>query len=310
MAGGRPLAERLSALARLRTPSRRVRGVLLLVAGVATVVAAVFAVERLELSLSDLSPWPLVAAALLATPATIALNAAELRATAAASGARLESVGWPRSIRTVVLATAANLLPVPAGAALRVQVLHSAGARLSAAAGIQLSAAALWIGVSLLLAGVVLTPTLWGWAAIGAGAVLLGLGRVGVRRTATHRPWAASGWLLAVETATALVQALRLWLILQGLGLEANLAQSLVIGTASPVAAAVGFLPGGIGLAELLSALVAPLAGLAPAAGLLAIAVGRALGLLVTVPVAMALGLTDLVRRTAEQQGTDGSVGT
>jgi hypothetical protein len=291
-----------------------VRGALLLVATVATAVAAVFAVQRLDLSFDDLRLGPLLLAALLLTPATILTNAAELRATAMASGATLEQVGWVRALRTVVLATAANLLPVPAGAILRVQVLRDAGAKLGAAAGVQLSAAAAWVGVSVVLAGGVLafvrpadTDPLLGFAAMAGGAVVVAIGLIGVRRTATTRPGAAAGWLLVVELATAAVAALRLWLVLLGLGVAASLGQAVVIATASPIAAAAGFFPGGVGLAELLSAIVAPLAGLAAAAGLLAVAVGRVLGLLVTVPIAFTLGLSDLVRRTRDQRIDDAS---
>ncbi len=280
------------------------RGVLLVVAAVATVVAVVVAVDRLDVALDDLRAGPLLLAAVVATPLTIALNAAELRATALASGARLAEVSWTRAARTVVLATAANLLPVPAGAALRIQVLHSAGARLTAAAGVQLSAAAVWVGVSLLLAGAVLLPgsATWGVAGLVSGVGLVVAGLLGVLRTATERPAVAMGWLLVVEVATAVVQALRLWVVLLGLGIAASLAQSVVIATAAPLAAAAGFFPGGIGLAELLSALVAPLAGLPAAAGLLAVALARVLGLAVTVPVALGLGLRDLVRRPPEVQ--------
>lgn len=289
-------------LARLRSPSPRVRGGLLVVAGLATVVAAVLSVERLELSVADLRAVPLLVAAVVATPLTIVLNAAELRVTALASGARLAEVGWPRATRTVVLATAANLLPVPAGAALRIEVLYSAGARLAAAAGVQVAAAAVWVGISLVLAGLVLLPSsavAWGIGGLVVGAVLVLAGLLGVTRTATSRAGTAAGLLLAVEFATALVQAARLWLVLLGLGIEATVAQAVVIATASPLAAAAGFFPGGIGLAEFLSAIVAPLAELPAAAGLLAVAVARVLGLLVTVPIALGLGLGDLLRRPA-----------
>ncbi|MFP4149975.1 MAG: hypothetical protein ACLFV0_10860, partial [Nitriliruptoraceae bacterium] len=124
---------------------------LLLLATVATAVAVAVAIAGLELTVGDLVPLPLLAAALLATPATVALNAAEQEDTALGSGADLARLGWGRAVRTVVLATAANLLPVPAGALLRVQILREAGARLGAAAGVQLAAAAVWVGVSLAL---------------------------------------------------------------------------------------------------------------------------------------------------------------
>lgn len=292
--------------------SPRARGVVLVVAATAVVVAAMVAADRLALAWTDLRLGPLLLAGLLATPLTIVLNAAELRATARASGATLARVGWGRALRTVVLATAANLLPVPAGAALRVQVLHDAGARLTAAAGVQLAAAAVWVGASIGLAGVGVarlsgtghSPDVpVGGLAVGllvvlamaGGLALAAGGLLSVRRTATVQPGAAAAGLLAVETATAVLHAIRLWLVLLGLGIAATVPQSLVIGVATPLAAAAGFFPGGIGAAELLSALLAPLAGLDAAAGLLAVAVARLLGLALTVPVALALGLRDLV---------------
>lgn len=295
------LHPRLARISRLRSPSRRVRGVLLIVATIATAVAVWFAVDALEIRLGDLRPVPLLIAAVVITPLTILLNAAELRATALASGAHIGQVGWVRSIRTVVLATAANLLPVPAGAILRVQVLRSAGASMGAAAGVQLASAGVWIGISLALAGAALIATepLAAIAGLGAGALLVIAGLLGVRRTATARVGFAAATLSGVEFAMAVLHAVRLWVVLLGLGVTATLSQALVIGTASPLAAAAGFFPGGVGLAELLSAVLAPLAGLAAAAGLLAVAIGRLLGLAVTVPVALGLGLTDLVKHTS-----------
>ena len=296
--GARGRLDRLAGLARHRTLPPRARGVVLLVAAVATLVAALVAIDRLDLSVDELQPVPLVAAALLVTPLTVLLNAAELRVTALGSGARPERLGWGLATRTVVLATAANLLPVPAGALLRVQALTAAGARLGPAAGVQLAAAGVWVGVSTGLAGAVLLAGEPWWATVfivvGLAAVVAGL--LALRRTATDAHGRVAALLFTVELGTALLHAGRLWLVLVGLGVHATLAQAVVIAAAAPLAAAAGFFPGGIGLAELLSAVLAPLAGLAPAAGLLAVAVARLLGLVVTVPVAAALGLRDVVR--------------
>ena len=293
--------DRLAGAARVlrhRSLPPRARGVVLLVAAVATLVAAVFAVDRLELSIDELRAGPLVAAAVLITPLTVVLNAAELRVTALGSGARLDRLGWAVATRTVVLATAANLLPVPAGALLRVQALTAAGARLGPAAGVQLAAAGVWVGVSITLAGAVLLAGAPGWAAAGiaAGVAAVVAGLLALRRTASAAHGRVALLLLAVALGTALRHAGRLWLVLVGLGVDASLAQALVIAAAAPMAAAAGFFPGGIGLAELLSAVLAPLAGLHAAAGLLAVAVARLLGLAVTVPVAAALGLRDVAR--------------
>lgn len=296
--------EVLRRLQRFRQPSPQVRGVLLLVATVATLVAVVVAVGRLDLRWAELRWLPLLAAALLVTPATIGLNAAELRAMAHLSAPAARDVGWGEATRAVVLATAANLLPVPAGALIRLQVLRSAGAQTGPASAVTLVAAGVWIGAALTLAGAAVLWRSSGEAAVAVGAAGIGLGVVAmvgslisIRRIAPARWPRGAAALLVVEVATAVLHAARLWLVLVGLGAAAELWQALVIGAASPLAAAAGFFPGGIGLAELLGALLAPLAGLGPALALLAIAVGRVLGLAVTLPVAFWLGLGDVIRR-------------
>jgi hypothetical protein len=310
------MARIIARVQRMRQLPKRARGVVLLVATVATAVAVVFAVRALDLSLDQLVWGPLLLAAVVVTPLTIALNAAELRAMAVGVATEPDTVSWPVSVRTVVLATAANLLPIPAGAVIRVQVLRKAGATTTGAATVTLAAAAIWIGVSLVLAGAVVATGIgveaggaaaagagatgaggepvvgWLGVALGVAAVVLGIG--GVRVVAKGTFAVASTYLAVVEVATALLHAARLWLVLLGLGVGSTLWQALVIGAASPLAAAAGFFPGGIGLAELLGALLAPLAGLTAAAALLAVAVGRLLGLAVTMPVALALGLKDL----------------
>ncbi len=318
LAGAGRVGRILQRVQRMRQLPRRARGVVLLVATIATAVAVVFAVRALELSLEQVVWGPLILAAVVVTPLTIALNAAELRAMAVGVATEPDTVSWPVSIRTVVLATAANLLPIPAGAVIRVQVLRKAGSTTTGAATVTLAAAAIWVGVSLVLAGGVLAAgagaggaggtasaaglgsagvggaPVVGWlgVALGVAAVVLGVGAV---RVVGRTTWvAATTSLGVVEVATALLHAARLWLVLLGLGVGSTLWQAVVIGAASPLAAAAGFFPGGIGLAELLGALLAPLAGLAAAAALLAVAVGRLLGLAVTMPVALALGLKDL----------------
>ena len=288
----------LARIQRARRLPRRARGVVLLVATVATAVAAVIAAQRLELTLDELVWWPLVVAAVVVTPLTIALNAAELKAMATAVAEHPRTLSWPVATRTVVLATAANLLPVPAGAAIRVQVLRRAGSTIPRAAGITLVAAGVWVGVSLLFAG---SAALGRDPIVGVLGIAMGLtatlvSLAGVAALAGRRWRRGSGELTVVEVATALLHAVRLWLVLLGLGVTADLGQALIIGTASPLAAAAGFFPGGIGLAELLGALLAPIAGLAAAAALLAVAVGRVLGLAFTMPIALALGVTDLTK--------------
>lgn len=314
----------VAALGRARTPSPRVRAVLLVAAGVAVTVGLVLSVRALDLRPSDLRWWPLVVAAFVASPVTIALNAAELRlATTIVVGrstgaSEAAPMPWRTAIWTVVVATAANLLPLPAGAIVRVDAVRRAGARLGPAAVINLVAAGLWVASGIGTAALASLGQRPGVAAIGLAVAAAGT----VVSVLLARRSGVEGWprgvaqLAVVELTTALVHATRLWLVLLALGVEVSWRQAVVLGAAAPLAAAAGVFPSGLGLAEGLTALLAPLAALPAAAGLLAAGLGRVVGLLATLLAASLLGF-DRVRagvrsaaeRAADTEDTPGSDG-
>jgi hypothetical protein len=282
----------LRPLARLRSPSPRVRAVLLVVAIVAVTVGLIVAVRELDVRPADLRWGPLAAAALLVSPLTVALNAAELRWAAAIVAPPGRSLAWRPALRTVVIATAANLLPLPAGALVRVEAVTRTGATIGAATAVNVVAAGLWVSAGIgLAAGAVLgtRPTA---GAIGLAVALTGVA-VSTLLCAKVGRGAWRGGLLrlgAVELTTALLHAARLVLVLAAVGIEVTAVQGLVLGGAAPLAAAAGVFPSGIGLAEALTAVLAPAAGLPAAAGLLASTLGRVVGLTATVVIALALG--------------------
>jgi hypothetical protein len=298
----------LRSLSRLRRPSRRVRSLLLLVAGTGVLIGVVLSARGLDLRLSDLRWAPLLVAAVLATPATIALNALELRVMAATVAATdAPRLSWLGATRATVLATAANLLPLPAGALIRIQAVRSVGASTARATTVNLAGAGAWVGAGLLLAGLaaVGTSTTLALTGVAIGLAAIAVAAAMVQRVATSAwvSWAAR--LGAVELATVVVHGLRLWLVLLGLDVAADLRQALVLGAAAPLAAAAGVFPSGLGLAEVLTALLAPVAQLPEAAGFLATAVGRVIGLVVTAPIALALGLREAVGRAREASPAD-----
>lgn len=292
---GDPLA-RLRRWTRWRTPSPRVRGVLLVVAIVVFLGGVTLSLQDLEVAPADLIWWPLVVVAVLGTPATIAVNAAELRAMA-----RLTTEGqapsWGQAARVVVVATAANLLPLPGGALVRVHALRTAGASLGQATSVTLVAALLWVAVAVGVAGAAAVA----WSPLVATLALL-LAAAGIVATSVALRWTTARWslrglaaLALVELITTLIHAARLYLTLLALGVVASPAQALVLGAGAPLAAAAGVFPAGLGLAELLSALLAPVVALPAAAGFAVTALARVIGLAATVPVALALGVRDLL---------------
>jgi uncharacterized membrane protein YbhN (UPF0104 family) len=91
------------------------------------------------------------------------------------------------------------------------------------------------------------------------------------------------------EAAFVVIMALRLYLVLAGLGFQPTVDQAVMLALAPVIASATGIFPGGLGLRELLGALFAPVVGLAVASGFLAVAVNSALSMVVHAPVALAI---------------------
>lgn len=273
------------------------RGGLLLVAGTAVVAGVVWSLRSLEIGPGDLRPWPLVALVALLSPATVAVNAAELRMMTRAVSPRGAPMPWASALRTVLVATAANLLPLPAGAVVRIQAMRAREVSTGAATSVNLAGAGAWVGAGLAvaaLAAVGRAPATAVGAALLVGLAGIGVAAVWVARLARVPATGAVLSVLGVEVATAVVHGVRLWVVLLALGVETSLPQGLALGAATPLAAAAGVFPAGIGLAEALTALIAPLVALPAAAGFAATAVGRVVGLAVTAPVALAVGARDL----------------
>jgi hypothetical protein len=303
-----PLVRRLRRLTRWRTPPPRWRGLILLLAGAIFAVGIVLSFRGLDLELADIVWWPLVVLALLGTPLTILLNAAELRAMARSLD-DTTMLSWPRAVRVVVVATAANILPLPGGALVRVHALGTAGAGVAKATAINLIAAVLWLGAAIALAGVAALTyvPLAGVLALVGGLAAVALGAAAVRAVASRWSTTAVAGLLGVEVATTLLHAAKLYLVFLALAVPAGLTEALVVGVAGPVSAAAGVFPSGLGLAELLSALLAPAVALPAAAGFGATAVVRLVGLVSTAPLALWLGVRDVAGTlgTADPTATD-----
>lgn len=300
---------RLQQLARARSPSPRVRGALMLVAGLAVAAGVVWSLATLDIGLADLRPAWVAVLVIAISPATIWANAAELRVMTRIVAPGGRAMGWLAALRTVLVATAANLLPLPAGAVVRIQAMRAEGVTTARATSINVVGAGAWVSAGLLVAGLAAL----GAAPLGAIGLALAVAAAGLattvvltsRLTTIGTPRAV-GQLLAVETATALIHGVRLVVVLLALGIDVSLRQGLVLGAATPLAAAAGIFPSGIGLAEALTAVIAPLVALPAAAGFAATAFGRVVGLLVMVPLALAIGARDI--REARRLAAAGTV--
>jgi uncharacterized membrane protein YbhN (UPF0104 family) len=221
--------------------------------------------------------WELLAiVGLVGVPLTLVLNAAEYQVTAAILGYRVPFVP---ALRIGVLATAANMLPIPGAVLVRASAIRKLGAsygKIALSAGI---VATCFIGTVCLLAGGVLVASGQlgvGWPLAGAGLLLLVFALATL--VAERGPRQGVRLLFAAgarATGAILVKAVRLYLILVALGYEAGVTQALTLTLAAVVVTALGFFPGGLGAAEVLSAALSPLVGLSAAVGFVASAVDR-----------------------------------
>ncbi|MFA9446125.1 hypothetical protein [Egicoccus sp. AB-alg6-2] len=290
-----------------RDPSPRARRVLLVLGLVAFVVMLVVSLRALEVGFDDVSWWPLVVAGLVLTPLTILGNAAELRVMAYATAQR--PLPWSESVRVVVLATAANLLPIPGAALVRVQALRTRGASGAAATAVNVAGAGAWLGSGLLIAGLALAPVRGPVALLAAAVGVVGcvVAALIVRKIALPgRALRATLALIYVEVTVTLLYGVRLLVVLAALRVDLELLQALVIALSAPLSAAAGVFPSGIGLAEAISGLLAPAVALPAAVGVAATGLNRVVGLAVTAPLAGWLASRSPVDSEGDADETEG----
>lgn len=263
--------------------------VVLLVAGTALALRGLDG-RDLELRLGVLA-WAMA----VGHAATVVTNAAEFVVAGRLVGQRW---GMVAATRIAVLASAANVLPVPGGALVRYRALRGAGAAAGAAVGVNLVVAGVWLAVSLLAAGVLQAGA--GEAALGGGAVAAGVvagtaslvamvrldaGRLGAPGVA--RMLVA---LAGVELLNVLAVALRLGGAMAALGFTASAADAVAVSVSATLAALLGVFPGGLGARELMAGGIGGLVGTGAAATTLASVVDRVVHLGVLAALATAFG--------------------
>jgi uncharacterized membrane protein YbhN (UPF0104 family) len=223
----------------------------------------------------------LVAVGLICVPLITLLNALEFRLIA-----RLAKHHPPmlEIMQVTILASAANLLPVPGAVVVRIANLKRAGVRVTHGLNLTAIVGLAWLGTAGVLGGLfqVVANTAFAVVAMSIGGVLLGIAlTMLVRALDREERVRAAIELLVIETTFILAQALRLFLVAAALRLHVSYAQSVTLVIATVAAAAIGFLPSGLGVREALAALLAPVIGLPASVGLVITAVDRVVSLIV-----------------------------
>lgn len=226
-------------------------------------------------------PWLVLLLVFVTTPLTVTANAAEYRVMAAISGHR---VSWVESARLTVLATAANLLPLPGGIVVRTQALRREGTTYRRALAANAAAGLTWIAVGCLAAGVLLgfRPDEVPLAVVAALLLAGGAGLAAVwlllRRADAAAAHRHLGGLFVVELVTVAISSVRIYLAFQLMGQAVEPVQAVALSASLIIAAAIGIFPAGLGIREVLAGAIGVAVGLSTSESIAATAVDRIAG--------------------------------
>lgn len=240
---------------------------------VAILILAVVAAIRSGVTLDSISWAPLlwVFVISLASPA---LAAMEYRL-----GLQMASgeTDWLTAVQISLYGSIANVLPLPAGFAIRLKAMTEQGARVKKALGASTLIALAWLTVSLLLLALAVSPIVRAASLIAAGVLAIGTGTLFVAGKYPFRFVLPLGLL---EALFAISAAARFYLVMLGLGIDVTPIQAMALSASGAISSTIGLVPGALGIFEGISAAIASLAGLAAGAGLLASVVLRITGML------------------------------
>ena len=288
-------------------PSPRVERILLAVSFVAFVVVAVLAIDNFPEVGTGIRWEILLPAGILGTAASLVFNGTEFAVTARFVGQRIP---FSRAMRVTIIGSAANLLPLPGGALVRVQSLAADGARyrhsLTAAATIGvMSVGATFVVVGFANTGTVSTGAVL--ALLGIGVVVIAIATAMLRTASDARRASRFGmWFLIVEAAYATMASFRLWLIFKGLGVHVDLPAAFALSGVGSIATAASFFPGELGVKEALVGLVSPLVGVQVAVGVTGAVVTRLFTFAGLAVASISLFLGDVVRHRRRGAPTPG----
>jgi hypothetical protein len=260
---------KLVLLYRRLSASRRARSAGLVIALLVFAGGLVFAWRAADLQ--RLAAGPVVIIILMA-PVSVAAAAWQLRALARALGV---DPSWTQALRTTSLGTLSGLLPVSSGTMVRGGALIIWGGTVAGATRAMLFDAFLWLSLALAASGsaaLALGHSLVGWALILGGLAAIGPSLLAAGATVSNR--------IRAEVAMARVLSLvaeivRLGAAFAALGITIHGLEAMILVAPGAVAGILFILPGGLGVQEGLTAMLAELVGLGAATAFLAAALNR-----------------------------------
>lgn len=270
------IARVMSIIARFRAWRGAWGGALLLLASLVFVAGSVVSISRLDLSSEQLRLYPLAFLVLVFVPLTIAYSAVNMMVMGHAARAR---IGFWQGVKVTVYAQIAELLPVPGGIAVRAAALMKASGKGWQSVELVLAFSILWVACASVGAGIALGSNHWIGFALAAGGLIISLGvcawiaiRFGGRIALAA---------LGLRLMGLILTALRLATSFSIIGLSLPFLASFTFAFSTIAGSAASIAPGGLGIGESLSALLAGPSGVAPAAAFLAVALSRLSGVAV-----------------------------
>jgi hypothetical protein len=280
---------------------------LLLVAAILLFAGAtLFAYRNLPDTQQPVRWIPLVVVSIITVPGITVLNALEYRVAGRIIGHRIRMLP---ALRVSVIASAANQLPIPGAALVRIRALRQLGSTYGKGTVSTGTAALAWIGTTGAIAGVFQFPSgRWefGTVLLGVGLAILTLS-FGVLRwqDQSGSPVRLMAQLILIETGATGLSAIKTYIALEAIGFRVTPAQAMALVVSIVIAAATGFFPGGLGIRELIAAGLSPLVGLPVTVGLVATAVSRVAGTAVFLVLTGAFLM--IVRRRAGDEASEPS---
>lgn len=261
-------------------------------------LAAVFflgglAISLWSLNLNDVAIvfWPLVMLAVVAIPVMLMLNAFETECVARLFN---RSFGFWRALRVTVIGSAANMLPLPGAATVRVISLKSLDVPARSGSIATIGVALTWLGMSLVFAGCFLLRPAFntGLVACLIGLTVLPVG-IGLLLQVGSNRLALAG-ILGVKAALTLLSVLRMMLCFVALGVPVGFEIAAIFAVGRVLGSAASIVPAGLGVRELVSAALAPLVGLPSAIAFVATALDRLTALLALLALSTLFGASSL----------------
>jgi len=265
-------------LAKLTVLGERLRAVRipLLIGGAALfLLGAWWSFGQLRLSLADIQ-LRYLALLLLMMPASLLYSGIGLIIVARSGGVHMP---LGQATVTASYASLAEALPIPGGAIVRSGALMTRGVGLVRSVALVAANAVLWIALAAVGAGLAIVP----YSAIGA-VILLAVGGINVAVILGWLAWKA-GFRIALYSAIHRIAGIvllsaRLYLAFQAIDVALPFVNAFPFTLTTIAGSAASITPAGLGISELLAALMANVVQLKPGAAFLAVGLDRLLVLI------------------------------